>query len=421
MACPHVAGAAALLLQDDPNLSAAGISKKLRDASTKDAISNVGGGSPNMLVYIPPDSTVPTMAPTTTTTNNQFGRHAWFVSQGSCSIDAGGCALSPNYPSSYNPEESCSIVVKEMTPGPIKVDAFSTEAEYDVVVVNGIRYSGNQGPDGVVATGVISWSSDYSVERSGWKMCIGSQRTTSTTGMPSPTTPSSTTTTTTPAPTSTSTTFTTSSTTTLTTTMATITTTMVVATTTAASTTTTSTTTQATTAPTTSSVGLDFTTTTTGNPFGKHGWFVWRGSCSIDASGCALSPNYPSFYSPRERCTIVVEERLSGPITVNSFSTERNYDVLVVNGIRYSGNQGPDGVVPKGLIAWSSDYSVQRSGWKICMGPTSTTTTTKVPTTSTSVAVTTAITSIATTIANLHGQSFFQHELQKTHEMFSHS
>jgi serine protease len=56
MACPHVAGAVALLLQQDKSLTPADVNTKLRTTSTKGAISNVGAGSPNMLLYLPPRS-----------------------------------------------------------------------------------------------------------------------------------------------------------------------------------------------------------------------------------------------------------------------------------------------------------------------------------------------------------------------------
>ena len=43
---------------------------------------------------------------------------------------------------------------------PISVIAFDTEAEYDELVVNGVAYSGSRGPNGIVPTGAITWSSD---------------------------------------------------------------------------------------------------------------------------------------------------------------------------------------------------------------------------------------------------------------------
>ena len=41
------------------------------------------------------------------------------------------------------------------------------------------------------------------------------------------------------------------------------------------------------------------------------------------------------------------------------------YDYLTVNGVKYCGTSGPQGVVPEdGVIEWTSDDGVVRSGWK---------------------------------------------------------
>jgi len=71
MACPHVAGAAALLLQKDKNLDAAGIAAALKADATKGAITNPKGGTINELLYLPPP---PPPTTTTTTPPAQDGR-----------------------------------------------------------------------------------------------------------------------------------------------------------------------------------------------------------------------------------------------------------------------------------------------------------------------------------------------------------
>jgi len=50
MASPHVAGAAALILQDNPGWSASDVWTDMQERATSDAISNVAG-SPNLLLY----------------------------------------------------------------------------------------------------------------------------------------------------------------------------------------------------------------------------------------------------------------------------------------------------------------------------------------------------------------------------------
>jgi hypothetical protein len=54
------------------------------------------------------------------------------------------------------------------------------------------------------------------------------------------------------------------------------------------------------------------------------------------------------------------------PITVESFSTESYFDTLTVNGRRYSGRSQPSGIIPTGDIQWYADFTVQRTGWKLC-------------------------------------------------------
>lgn len=51
MAAPHVAGAAALLLGADPSLTPGELTQALLDAATPGVLSNLGSGSPNLLLY----------------------------------------------------------------------------------------------------------------------------------------------------------------------------------------------------------------------------------------------------------------------------------------------------------------------------------------------------------------------------------
>jgi len=55
---------------------------------------------------------------------------------------------------------------------------FSTEGIHDYLTVNGNDYSGGEaevvgGIESLVATGTITWSSDFSVEGEGWEICHG--------------------------------------------------------------------------------------------------------------------------------------------------------------------------------------------------------------------------------------------------------
>merc|ERR1712048_189732 len=106
-------------------------------------------------------------------------------------------------------------------------------------------------------------------------------------------------------------------------------------------------------------------------------WQVTHGPCSIDANHCLRSPNYPSKYASNQVCTITIDDSLAEPIVVEDFQTEAKFDKLIVNGNAYSGDAGPDGIVPQGSISWSSDSTIQSTGFVLCpqSGPTTTTTT----------------------------------------------
>ncbi|MFM8711855.1 MAG: S8 family peptidase, partial [Actinomycetota bacterium] len=51
MAAPHVAGAAALLLEENPNLTPTQVAADLRSYATPDVIVDAGAGSPNLLLF----------------------------------------------------------------------------------------------------------------------------------------------------------------------------------------------------------------------------------------------------------------------------------------------------------------------------------------------------------------------------------
>jgi len=98
---------------------------------------------------------------------------------GPCSLTDGElCAASPNYPNSYGINEECTI--SGVPPVGLEMAAFDVDYEgngdptdecrYDYLTVNGKKYCGTSGPEGVVAEdGVIEWVSDDDTVKSGWK------------------------------------------------------------------------------------------------------------------------------------------------------------------------------------------------------------------------------------------------------------
>lgn len=102
------------------------------------------------------------------------------------------------------------------------------------------------------------------------------------------------------------------------------------------------------------------------NPHDLHMWRVTEGPCQMDESGCVMSGNFPKAYSANERCQIAVDEAKAKPIHVVQFDTEVTFDALKMNGVIYSGNRGPDGVIPTQTIFWGVDSQKEKSGWKLC-------------------------------------------------------
>jgi len=93
------------------------------------------------------------------------------------------------------------------------------------------------------------------------------------------------------------------------------------------------------------------------------------GDCRMIAGGsCLVSPNFPDNYPDNSQCVITGVPRV--PLVVAAFETEPGYDKVMVNGIGYSGSGvefGPSEVVPEdGIIRWSADGTIRRTGWALC-------------------------------------------------------
>ena len=107
---------------------------------------------------------------------------AIFVASAPCAVSADtACFRSPNYPYAYNSSQQCTIQANQNVQ--LSVSAFSTEADYDFLTVNGVQYSGdgvNRGPVGVsvaALTSNITWESDGSVVSTGFEICaVGKPR-----------------------------------------------------------------------------------------------------------------------------------------------------------------------------------------------------------------------------------------------------
>jgi len=162
MACPHVSGGAALVLERNPTFLAPQVLEELLTTAWTDEITGLFPSDTNKELYVGEGGApqpVPTPAPPP---------GSWSVSGSGCRL-TGNCVQSNNHPGNYGNDESCSIQVHEVD---LTVDAFSTESRYDILTMSdGAAYSGTSGPSNGRYSGVIEWRSDYSIVKSGWKLC----------------------------------------------------------------------------------------------------------------------------------------------------------------------------------------------------------------------------------------------------------
>ena len=104
------------------------------------------------------------------------GSNSAFTTTGPCVVE-GHCIESGNVASGqpqYNNDESCTITAHGS--GTLSATQFDTEHNYDFLHVGTHKYSGSQGPSEVAVqpSTPISWASDRSNTRSGWKICLAS-------------------------------------------------------------------------------------------------------------------------------------------------------------------------------------------------------------------------------------------------------
>mmetsp|Transcript_81859 Transcript_81859/g.226869 ORF Transcript_81859/g.226869 Transcript_81859/m.226869 type:complete len:1040 (+) Transcript_81859:105-3224(+) len=322
---------------------------------------------------------------------------AFAVVLGPCTIDYQGCVLSPNFPGNYSNRDTCVITVNVNKTGPLSVAHFSTERGNDVLIVNGVRYSGVNGPAAVQPSEDMVWFSDYMATGPGFKICptpvvsvtdvdkVAEDRQTVLTLVSGNCTVDNQ---------------------------------------------------SCAMSPYYPQGYLNFESCVfnvsegaqtplhveafvteeefdvlivngrnysgTDGPEGvvpegqifwitdflisESGWkicpeksevavvlepnnsvfTVHSGSCQVFKDGCVASPGYPGSYSNSGVCTIGVNTSTAGPLRSEFFSTERGYDVLTVNGMRFSGAHAPDGITPYEDLVWVADTEATASGWKLC-------------------------------------------------------
>ncbi|CAE7251023.1 Caln1 [Symbiodinium sp. CCMP2592] len=94
---------------------------------------------------------------------------------------------------------------------------------------------------------------------------------------------------------------------------------------------------------------------------------VWSvsGPCAVIA-GCVQSPHFPDQYSDRESCTVSLPRPHTFHVSV--FATE-SYDKLQLDGVPYSGRElaAGDSLYVQSSIQWTSDASIVDAGWRLCL------------------------------------------------------
>ena len=162
MACPHVSGAAALILGADNSKTPEKVRQELLDFATRDALTGLRAGDTNRFLYVGEGGAatpVPTPAPPP---------GSWTVTGSGCTL-TGNCIQSNNHPGSYGNNEDCSVEVAHVD---VKIHVFSTESRYEFLTLSdGVAYAGSSGPPNGTYSGIFTWASDYSVTNSGWKLC----------------------------------------------------------------------------------------------------------------------------------------------------------------------------------------------------------------------------------------------------------
>jgi subtilisin family serine protease len=166
MACPHVSGGAALVLEANPSMKASAVLQQLLDDAYLNVLTDLKFGDTNALLCVAEGGAPPTPTPQPTPAPPPG---TWTIDGSGCVEDGASCISSLNHPGNYGNNQVCNIVLAGSVS--ISVSAFNTESGYDTLSMGGSSYSGTSAPPSGSYTGVISWNSDYSVTRSGWKLC----------------------------------------------------------------------------------------------------------------------------------------------------------------------------------------------------------------------------------------------------------
>merc|ERR1719415_411787 len=134
MACPHVSGAAALVLEADPTKKASAVIQELVDTAYLNVLSDLKAGDTNALLCVAEGGAPPTPTPQPTPAPPPG---TWTVTGSGCT-QSGNCVSSLNHPGNYGNNQACQITLYGDVS--ISVNAFDTESRYDFLTMGGGSY-----------------------------------------------------------------------------------------------------------------------------------------------------------------------------------------------------------------------------------------------------------------------------------------
>merc|ERR1719211_41447 len=98
MACPHVSGGAALVLEANPSMKSSAVLQQLLDDAYLNVLTDLKFGDVNVLLYVAEGGAPPTPTPQPTPAPPPY---AWTISGSGCQQNGASCVSSLNHPSSY--------------------------------------------------------------------------------------------------------------------------------------------------------------------------------------------------------------------------------------------------------------------------------------------------------------------------------
>jgi len=88
-----------------------------------------------------------------------------------CTV-SGSCVSSQNYPSHYGNQQSCTVTMTQNVRLAVQ-SPFEIERNYDWLRINNAaKWTAGEIPSTLTSGSTISWSTDYSVTKDGWKICF---------------------------------------------------------------------------------------------------------------------------------------------------------------------------------------------------------------------------------------------------------